>query len=260
MTDEARKMTESARAHRHAVNVYYVYLATLHSLYLVASLPDANERLEAQIRVRRGMRPTDTKEAVAEAAAMVLEAASKEREGEFQVVRSQALMAMCAAVEHLVKATVVDRAEEDLASAAALLARSKIKVPAHEVLASDGKELRFSVVDALLKSLGETEPLAYPRMVKLLREYCHSPYADVHKKEIGSLLEDAAQQRQFNEAFLVRNCLVHNGGRVSATLSHFTKELRGSAIALDNARTTTLMRSLRDFATSLDTFIKLGPI
>ena len=69
----------------------------------------------------------------------------------------------------------------------------------------------------------------------------------------GSPLQifDTMNVAALDEAFLTRNCLVHNGGRVSSALARHTRRQVGEPITFDAGVLAPMLRPKRDLAGAL---------
>lgn len=139
--------------------------------------------------------------------------ADEERRG-FQVIRGSALIAVCAAFEYLLKATFVSQAERDPKEAAALFAGLKIKVLASDVLGRSKTEQWFAIADEVFGRM--SEPQMHKRVRKFLLDFTYlpAPLPGMTTSDTQALEKafDGIESDKLDEAFLTRNCLVHNGG------------------------------------------------
>lgn len=226
------------------------YRAALAALTLVTALPNADIQLAGLLKSRNlGL---DAEDGLFEASARaLLETAEAQRGKQFATIRASALVSVCGATEYLVKAVFVDQAAFDPAKAATKLAGSKLKLSVAEVLGGSPTDQWFVVADELLKQTGLTEPRAYQRVQMFLRTYALLPYGKEQQAGVDELLTGEAVQR-FNEAFLLRNCIVHNGGRVSRLLAQQTGRTERDLIVIDRERSLVLMSDLSAFCQNLN--------
>jgi hypothetical protein len=256
MDMEAEQTTkERERAFEAFCEVVLTYQAAQQALSLMSAMPDANTHLATQLKVRRGM-PQDGGASLTGFADDLLEMTNVERERGFRTLRGLALVAICGALEYLLKAVLVDQASGDVDKAAALLAGSRVKLSASEVLGLSQSEQWFVVADQLFKSLGEGSSSMHRRAVRFLVEFAHLPKGADQKAHISDALSEG-QVHQFDEAFLVRNCLVHNGGRISGPLARLTGQERGSLIRLGPADGSRLITPMRIFAQTISS-VRIG--
>lgn len=237
---------ERDRAFEAFCEILLTYQAALQALTLMSAMPDAEAYLEAQLKLRLGM-PQDGGLRFGGLADDLLEMTKVERERGFSTLRGLAIVAICGALEYLLKAVLVDQASEDIDRAASLLAGSKVKLNASEVLGLSTSEQWFAVADQLFKNLGEGSTSMHRRAVRYLTEFAYLPKGADQKGHISEALNEL-QVRHFDEAFLTRHCLVHNGGRVSGQLARLTGQTRGSLIQLGPAEGSRLIAPLRAFA------------
>lgn len=220
------------------------------ALGVMATLPSAESLAAAQAWMLMG-RPEDTSFAsLTLLAQQRVETSQVEMQRDFETLRQVSLISLCGAAEYLVKAVFVDLAAADPALAAARLQKAKIKLSAEEVLGLSAVEQWFLIADRLFESLASSDPLIYPRVKKLLSEHAYLTLGPVESEWIQSPLTEE-DERRLNEAYLVRNCLVHNGGKVSSTLARYARRERGSVLALDGSYGAELMLAVVRSAQSI---------
>jgi hypothetical protein len=247
-TDQTSR--ERSRAFEAFSRIYDVHRAALQVFALVPSLPDAESLLETQIRLAQ-MRAGNLGTDVSQSASQLLAAVTAERERGLETMRRLTLVSVCGALEYLVKAVLVDQAAIDPDAASSLLTKAKVKLNASEVLGLTSLEQWFVIADRLYEQLAEPYPLTHERSVRMLTEFAPFPLGEDQKAHVVKALTKD-QIRCFNEAFLVRNCLVHNGGKVNSPLARFARKQRGDLIVLDSKYGTPLLNSIGKFATTIN--------
>jgi hypothetical protein len=241
---------ELDRAYAAFDNILQSHTAALLALGVVATLPESEQLLKAQAWMRAA-RPEETALAsMTKRAQQGVETSQQELLRDFETLRRVTLVSLCGAAEYLVKAVFVDLATLDPVVAASRLPRSNLRLAAHEVLALSPNEQWFEIADRLFESLAAGEPYVYERTKKFLSEFAHQPFGKAQTDWIQELLNDEDAKR-LNEAFLVRNCLVHNGGRVSSALSRYSKQPRGSLLVVDRSYGSVLILAIVRFAKSI---------
>lgn len=206
-------LDEQGRAIEHFQAVLAVHSGAMRAFELLAMLPEPEENLAAMFRVRHGRKSTDTFDSYRERAQGVLESIAAERDRDFQVIRGSALTAACAAFEYAVKATLVSQAE----------------LCPSDVSGLPSIEQQFANADQLFRQLAKNSNLKamHKRVRQLVLE--HAKLTDEHKAAFAKVV-DTIDGERLDEGFLVRHCLVHNGGRVSTDLARIPGYEVGCAI------------------------------
>ena len=239
--------------------ILHAYTAALQAVGVLATLPNGQQLVFAQIKLRSGMRDGFEGADLEEAADNFIDMARAERERDFETLRRVTLVSLCGALEYLIKAVIVDQAAYDIGKATKLLIKKNVKLSASEVMGLTPTEQWFTVADRLYDALSESDPLMYPRAVRLLNEFTFLPFGKDQQSHIDTIL-NADESRLLNEAFLVRNCLVHNGGRVSSALSRFSGLKRSDLIELDRRYGSSLLKTIRKFAIGLNSVWLAGAL
>ena len=245
---------ESKRAYERFGAILKVHGAAIHIFETLPSFPNGREAIVTGIRVNRGMDPDYTHDRVDRFVEELLDAVQDERNAGYATILSSALIAACGAFEYLVKATFVNQALSEPTKAAALLAKKRIRLLASEVLSCQETEQWFLVADRLLDQLAEDERQMHKRVKLFLLAYTLLPLRAEQEIEIEIEIEKAFAEldiAKFNEAFLVRNSLVHNGGCVSAALSQSSGRRIGEPIVLDHKSVRMLIQQLQTLADAL---------
>ena len=122
---------------------------------------------------------------------------------------------------------------------------------AADVLGLPVMEQWYAIADKLFDQLAQSGRQMFKRVERLFLECGYLPQ---RPEQIYQLKEafDAADRDKFNEAFLVRNCLVHNGGRVSSALARHAKQVAGQPIAFGDGVLNPLLRPMQRLADHLD--------
>ena len=227
---------ELDRAYDHFHSILEVQQAARKAIELLTSLPEPEVNLAAMLRISVGRKSDHAADTYLEHARDVLAGMAAERYRGFQVMRSSTLIAVCAAFEYVVKATFVKQAIKDPASAASLLAdipRIRVRLNATDVLGAPETELWYAIADEIFRQLAKDEN--HESMQKRVRRFlieCTLLEAD-HKALLAGAI-DAYGDLDFNEPFLIRNCLVHNGRRVSRDLARLAGCRIGDPVEFDN--------------------------
>ena len=179
----------------------------------------------------------------------MLDVISAERDGGYQVIRSSALLAVCAAFEYLIKATFVSQAAFD-ERAADLWVDIKFKGLASDVMGVSKKEKWFAIADQLLNQMPDPPKTMHLRVIRFLRTYVY--LADRRKDAVTlEAAFKAVDTKKLDEAFLTRNCIVHNGGRVNNALASVAGRPAESMIVFRDGVLGPLLQPMRQIANSL---------
>ncbi len=247
--DSDRSGEERSRAYARNTTILSVHLAAIEAFTVLAASPDALALISASGRLRLGVNPkfeTSDGDDYAERTLVVLR---QEHDRGYEFIRTSALIAVCGAFEYLVKATFVDQAEANPVEAAAKLSKARIRIAAADVLGVLPSEQWFGIADRLFEQLAEPHPRMHERLRKFWLDYTYFQY-DVDANFVKTTL-DSVDAQALNETFLVRNCMVHKGGRVSSQLAHLAKKQIGESVELDKKCFHRLLRPIRSLAEML---------
>ena len=238
---------EVARAWKRFQSAAKVHTAAIQTLRLLTVLPDPQEHLAASSLVRLKADPRYSEIDRMESAASMLHIVQKEVDEDFPVLRESALVNVCASFEYLLKAFFVDGALQDEVAAAARIASLRVKVRAEEVLGTPRPEVWFEIADQAFKVVGQDTTMS-ARTRRFLLE--HTYLGEWDRKDIEKAF-DELDAKTFNEAFLVRNCVVHNGGRNSAVLARVNGSSAGAEIRFEGGFVTRLITPIKKIAAHL---------
>lgn len=238
---------ERARAFARFEEILRVHTAAIVAFEVVAALPNAPELVAANAHLKRGMAPTVLRPDLSDYSDQVLVSMATEKANKFAVIRGSALVAVCGAFEYLVKATFVNHAALDPLAAAGLLANARLRLSVADVLGLSEIEKWFAIADRLFDQLSEAHPHMHSRVERFFLDFTYMPWG---KRQLSAFKERMAKvdAKKFNEAFLVRNCLVHNGARVSTQLSRGTGKIVGKPITFASGELNAMLTSLRTLA------------
>lgn len=242
------ELPELERAYENFTRILEAHTAALASIGVVATLPDPEAALAVHIDLAlHRKKGRAIKDSIGPARDRLREAVDEHARGG-ETLRRMTIVALCGAIEYLVKAVFVSQAHQNPEEAAKLIANKKIKLYASEVVGLPASEQWFVIADRLWEALSEGYPRTYERATRLLTEHTYLAFGDDAKKEVAAVLKTADEVQLFDEAFLVRNCIVHNGGRVSSALARHSRRTRGEVLVVDKTYGTKLIRVLKEFA------------
>ena len=133
---------------------------------------------------------------------------------------------MCAALESLMKNILV-QCMEPRGNWVKTLDSVKIRFKATDFLLASERERKFVIADELWKD-GTAANGHFEKVEKLFS--LHLPH---FSKEFAKLTSDVSSA-DFNMAFVVRNCLVHDGGLANNQVAQHTEFAVGEKIILPN--------------------------
>jgi hypothetical protein len=208
-----RDLGHATKAHDYFLRVLETYIVSLVGARIIATHADPVPLIEAQLQIRNETAGTHSQgRSYHDGAKYVHEMATElEQENELHTLRASTLISLCSALENLWKCLLVDHLIDcpDLVSH---LPNQSHKFTIAEVLNLEDSEKLFLVADKLFLECAAGKP-HFDRfkylLVDLLPRNPALPTCDVSR----------FNKSAFNEAYLVRNILVHNGGRVDQWLS-----------------------------------------
>ena len=236
---------EAQRARDRFINILDVHGAAIVAFEVLPASPSIEEQISAGLRLRRGMKPENPHSPTIEQASDMLKIMEAERGRGHEVIRSSALVAACGAFEYLIKATFVSQASMQPDEAAKLLDGTKIKLLASDVLGMPKMEQWYAIADVLFDQMPHRQ--MHERVKQFLAQYVYMP----ERSEPVAKLEEAfaaIDAHRLDEAFLLRNCVVHNGGRVSKALARHTNRGVGQRIIFGNGVLAPLLSPMKKLA------------
>jgi hypothetical protein len=240
-------LDELERAEIHFRAMLAVHSAAISAFEVLPALPASEEMVATSLRLKRGMQRTDSSEALASRALSIQETMAAEQERGFRVIRGSALIAACAAFEYLVKASFVSQAQFEPRAAATLLVDTKLKVLASDVLGAPLVEQWFAIADQLFEQMPDAPRQLHQRVRRFLLTYT---YVANRQSDLSAIQRvfDAMDVAKLDEAFLTRNCLVHNGGRVDSRLARHMQRSAGEPIEFGPTTLAPMLKPMRDLA------------
>ncbi len=226
----ATSSSERQRAHDRFNSILAVHGAAMNIFEVLPSFPNGHAAMVAGLRLNRGMSLDYTSAQFDSYVAKVFADVEREKSAGYSTILSSALVAACGAFDYLLKVTFVDQALLGRGEAATLLPKRKLTLSAAEVLASPETEQWFLIADRLFEQLGEDQ-LPDVRVKALLGKHTYLPQGAEQEQSIAEVFKKLNIEK-FNDAFLIRNCIVHFGGRVNAKLAHYSGRTLGQPIPM----------------------------
>ncbi len=239
-----RTFQELNRAEDQFREIVQLHIAARRSIILAATVPGAEAMLQAQIAMNERLKHGVGIDTIDDAEDVLI-TARREFDDDFVRLRRATLVAMCSAFEYLVKAAYVDQASTDPAEAGRRLDGVNVRLRASEVVGLDATERWYLVADRLLDHLGDQSSVKSrgvgDRARRLLIDFV--PSDAIRAKGVEAAFSGNRLDK-LNEAFLVRNCFVHSGGRVNAALSRASGKAYGEVVVLDRKYGPGLMQAV----------------
>ena len=187
-------------------DAYYTAVALVRQLAINSDLADT---LAIQGIIRNGLRDEIDHHKLQSISEFVFNFAVSQSHNDFQDYRHFAIVGMCSALEYSLKSLFVDFVKFKKLSLDRLADKS-VRVNAWD-LASLDREDRLSILADKLYQDAEKKS-AFEKFKYYLSEVIVCP-AEEWKEAIARV-----DVENFNEAYLVRNCIVHHGARVNSLL------------------------------------------
>ena len=190
---------------------------------LMLSADGIQPRILAILKALNGFPPEKDQEHWGEFVDNLIAWAHEEQENDFQGVRRSALVSTCSALEYSAKCLFVARAELEPASLDAISTK-RLSVSLGDYVSAAPRDRYFALADKLFQEVESKWHFdKFSNFVKTIAPELHTEY-------IASLLGIA--KNDFNEAFAVRNCVVHHGSRVSTFMSRIDGIAAGGSIRI----------------------------
>ena len=198
-------------AHGELKRIWYSHSASRAALQLLATNEELRSLVQVQFQINNRFEKQGEPSAYETAAERVMEIAHELSENDFQLLRRSSLVGICSAFEHLVKSLIVEWAELEPDKVNGL-DTIRLSVQASDFLESDLRDRLFLVADRIY--LDTSTNRGHLEKVRLIVGN-HLPQ---QTRRFESKMQEVPKN-DFNQAFLVRNCIVHHGACVNRQLS-----------------------------------------
>jgi len=205
----------------HSLRLAHVTAKT--AIQLIATEVDLRPRIQALLQTNSGFAKGATDSAYSDSADITVRTAQEIIDNDFMNLRTSMLIGQCAALEHLIKCLIVEWAEiapqkiEGLDS-------FRISLQASDFLEADLRDRLFLVADKLYQDTPSNKGHS-EKFRSIVRN--HIP----HQFELFQREIEAVDKDDLDEAFLVRNCVIHNGAKINRQLARLDGfELGGSIV------------------------------
>jgi hypothetical protein len=191
--------------------VRYSHVAARTAFQLLADNSDLRPLIQAQFQMNAGFEKVGDDSPYSSAADRVIEIAQELVNTDFQSPRKASLISYCSALEHLAKCFFVEWAEL-MPNRVRGLDTVRISLQASDFLDSELRDRLFLVADKIYQEASAGKGY-FDKLRNIVNTYVPDEIEGLDSK-IGKVNKD-----DFNEAFLVRNCLIHHGATVNRQLS-----------------------------------------
>lgn len=223
-TEQARKDYDAVRRN------YYVSLV---AAKLMLCTDNTEVQISAHLQGAGGFDPAADKDWLREKGAEIVKWASEENESEFQNIRRAYLIGTCSALEQLAKCCFVEWVNED----SELADRIKLKEPSLLLSADDRQEQIFGEADRVFRA-AKVQQGHFQKYSGYIRQLI-----PVHfHKHLACL--DSVDTSSFDEAFLVRNRLVHHGAKADEHLAKAFGISKGEQLQIMRAHVKRYMQAI----------------
>ena len=206
-------------AHEDLRFIRYTQATTKASVQLLASSNElVRSSIQVQIQQNMGFSLESDHSRITNTTALLVETAENIVNDDFQPLRRQGLVLLCSSFEHLVKCLIAEWLEYHPDKVLGLddLLSKKENYLCKKFLQNPNPENLYFVADKLYKDIDSyfDHKDSYLNKIKGIISK-HIPHQiSLFESEVESVIPS-----DFNETFLVRNCLVHNGSQPNHYLS-----------------------------------------
>jgi hypothetical protein len=181
------------------------------ALQLVAANPEIQAAIQLQLQMVDGFKGASDLPKYTNGANIVLEFAQELSENDYRLLTQSSLVSICSAYEHLAKSILVEWAEFSPGKVSGL-DTIRLTVQASEFIDSDLRDRLFLMADKIFLDISANKGhLEKARL--FIRNHLPHLFENFDAKIDKGLAND------FNEAFLIRNCIVHHGAKANRVLS-----------------------------------------
>lgn len=143
---------------------------------------------------------------------------------EFEPIRRTGLVELCSAIEYQFKVTIVEWAEAN-SKVLTGLENVKVRLPAEALLEGSQRERLHALVDWIYQDVSSANG-HLKKICAIVGKHLKSK-SDLFSKSLSEV-----KQEVFDQAFVVRNCLVHDGGIVNSRVSKILHQKIGDELHL----------------------------
>ena len=192
-------------------NVQHAYYTAVASVRLLATNPDLGSAIAIQGILRKGLKGKIDHQKLLDVSELISEYAASQLASDFQDYRHFAIVGICSALEYSLKSLFIDFVQCKKLSLDRFSDKS-INVNAWDFVSLDRDEDRLSLLADKFYQDASAKKSAFDKFKYYLSEVIACPGSE-WKGVIAKVDVD-----DFNEAYLVRNCVVHHGARVNSLL------------------------------------------
>lgn len=196
------------------------------SLEWMANDASLQTKLVTSAKIKLGFPSAKSEDAVQSIAERLGGWIVSEQQHGFHAVKKSATVAACAAFENLAKSFFVEWALHDVSLVDKALSK-KVELSGHDFLLNETDRL-FILADFLYRVARGKD------FFEKIDSFVLTTVPSSHQKFLKEF--NQAARSDFNEAFAVRNCIVHRAAHVDQRLALITQETVGEAITFEKGR------------------------
>lgn len=229
-------------AYTEYVSVRRNYFATLMAAKLMLSGDHAKDQIVAHLQVSAGFDPKTDKSRLSDQSADLVEWANEERRTDFQGIRRAYLIGACGALEHLAKCCFVAWVEED-SEIFERIQSKRLSFSLDEYLTGESQDRAFVAADRVFQAIEIRRH--FQKFCTYVCQLVPTRYED----ELASFKDVNAAD--FDEAFSVRNRLVHHGARADLRLGQAFSITSGQPLQVKRAHAKRYMQAMDAMAAAI---------
>lgn len=218
-----RHFSEAQERLRNVQNAYYIAAASVRMLATTRELSDV---LAWQDILTKGFTVEIDHQRLKDIAKAVSDFAVSQQKNNFQDYRHFAIVGICSALEYSLKCLFIDFAQSKKLRLERFADKS-VNINAWEFVSLEREEDRLNLLADKLYQDASAKKSAFDKFKYYLSEIIGCS-GSAWKEAIGKVDTD-----KFNEAFLVRNCIVHHGAKINSLLGKKSGFEIGSKIVID---------------------------
>ena len=222
-------------------DAYYTAVALVRQL---AVNPDLGDTLAIQGFIRNGLKEQVDNQKLKDVSESVTRFAKSQLENDFQDYRHFAIVGICSALEYSLKSLFIDSVQCRKLSLDRFADKS-INVNALDFSSLDREDRLSLLADKFYQDAAAKKP-AFDKFKFYLSEVIFCP-AEEWKDIIAKV-----DVENFNEAYLVRNCIVHHGAKVNSLLGKKSGFKVGEKIVVDKKRFDRYFSTIRAMGDALN--------
>lgn len=211
------------------------YFVSLMAAKLMLGNDHAKDQIDAHLQAVGGFDPKVDKSRLRALGDDLVDWANEESATDFQGIRRAYLVSACGALENLAKCCFVSWVNDDPATIERISAR-KLSVSLSEFVDGDRQERIFAAADRIFQDTGGR------RHFQKFCTYVKPLIPPQNETELANF--DTVDPESFDEAFMVRNRLVHHGARAEPRLAKAFGISQGESLKISRVHVGRYMRAI----------------